>query len=204
MEGRTAPDTHPDIPWWCGSSASWPWSSRSHRCGGTTSSHVVVPLALLVGHRARREPDPRRRRRARGADRTVVDRPSRRAHPTPGTDRSDRRRWSDGSNASRRARWPSATRRAWCGAPAAGFPDRFVDVSILRITSPTKSLRLTGADIVRAAARRDVCAVVRWSGVRFTHFPEPRRPTPRARLPRGALRCARAPRSLWVKRDCRP
>ena len=28
-------------------------------------------------------------------------------------------------------------------------PDRYVDVSILRITSPTASLRLTGDDIVR-------------------------------------------------------
>jgi hypothetical protein len=82
-------------------------------------------------------------------------------------------------------------------------PDRFVDVSILRITSPTKSLRLTGADITRAAARRDVCAVVRWSGDRFTHFPKLADQL-HALGYREVLSGAPGPKVLWVKRDCRP
>ncbi len=81
-------------------------------------------------------------------------------------------------------------------------PDQFVDVSILRITSPTPSLRLTGDDIVRAAARPDVCAVVRWSDQRFTHFP-----ALGARLRalgyRPTIKAAHGPEVLWVKRDCR-
>lgn len=81
-------------------------------------------------------------------------------------------------------------------------PDNFVDVSILRITSPTPSLRLTGTDIVRTAAGPDVCAVVRWSDQRFTHFP-----ALGARLRRvgyrPTLRAPHGPEVLWVKRDCR-
>jgi hypothetical protein len=82
-------------------------------------------------------------------------------------------------------------------------PDRFVDVSILRITSPTPSLRLTGADIVHSAARRDVCAVVRWSDQRFTHFPRLG-----ARLQaigyHPTLKNPHGPEVLWIKTDCRP
>jgi 4-amino-4-deoxy-L-arabinose transferase and related glycosyltransferases of PMT family len=82
-------------------------------------------------------------------------------------------------------------------------PDRFVDVSILRITSPTASLRLTGDHVVHAAARPDVCAVVQWSDQRFTHFPHLD-----ARLKalgyRATLQPARGPEVLWVKRDCKP
>ena len=81
-------------------------------------------------------------------------------------------------------------------------PDKFVDVSILRITSPTPSLRLTGDDIVRGAARPDVCAVVRWSDQRFTHFP-----ALGARLRaigyRPTIQAPHGPEVLWVKRDCR-
>ncbi len=82
-------------------------------------------------------------------------------------------------------------------------PDKFVDVSILRITSPTASLRLTGKDVVRAAQRPDVCAVVRWSDQRFTHFPHLG-----ARLRsigyRRALSERGTPHVVWVKRDCAP
>ena len=82
-------------------------------------------------------------------------------------------------------------------------PDRFVDVSILRITSPTPSLVLTGDDVVHAAARPDVCAVVRLSDQRFTHFPHLG-----ARLNalgyRATLRTPGRPEVLWRKRDCKP
>ena len=82
-------------------------------------------------------------------------------------------------------------------------PDRFVDVSILRITSPTASLRLTGADIVRSAGRRDVCAVVRWSGQRFTHFPRLG-----AQLQaigyQPTLEHPHSPEVLWIKTGCDP
>ena len=82
-------------------------------------------------------------------------------------------------------------------------PDRFVDVSILRITSPTRSLVLTGADVIRSAQRPVVCAVVRWSDQRFTHFPHLG-----ARLRavgyRVTLRAPHGPEILWVKQSCRP
>ena len=82
-------------------------------------------------------------------------------------------------------------------------PDRFVDVSILRITSPTRSLVLTGEDVIRSAQRPVVCAVVRWSDQRFTHFP-----TLGARLRavgyRVTLRAPHGPEILWVKQSCRP
>ncbi len=82
-------------------------------------------------------------------------------------------------------------------------PDDFVDVSILRITSRTPSLRLTEDTIVHAARRPDVCAVVRWSSQRFQHFP-----TLGARLRAQGYetRLARPhhARLVWVKRDCRP
>ena len=82
-------------------------------------------------------------------------------------------------------------------------PDRFVDVSILRITSPTRSLVLTGEDVIRSAQRPEVCAVVRWSDQRFTHFPNLG-----ARLRavgyRVTLRAPHGPEILWVKQSCRP
>ena len=82
-------------------------------------------------------------------------------------------------------------------------PDRFVDVSILRITSPTRSLVLTGADVIRSARRPVVCAVVRWSDQRFTHFPHLG-----ARLRAVGydvtLRAPHGPEILWVKQSCRP
>lgn len=82
-------------------------------------------------------------------------------------------------------------------------PDRFVDVSILRITSPTPSLVLTGDDVIRSAQRPSVCAVVRWSDQRFTHFPHLG-----ARLRavgyRVTLRAPHGPEILWVKQSCRP
>jgi hypothetical protein len=82
-------------------------------------------------------------------------------------------------------------------------PDKFVDVSILRITSPTKTLQLTGDDIVHAAARDDVCAVVRWSGDRFTKFPNlADRLT--ALGYRAVISDAPGPKVLWVKQDCHP
>jgi hypothetical protein len=82
-------------------------------------------------------------------------------------------------------------------------PDRYVDVSILRITSPTASLKLTGDDIVRDAARPDVCAVVRWSGKRFTQFPDLGRRL-RAEGYRPELRRPHSPEVLWRKVRCRP
>jgi len=82
-------------------------------------------------------------------------------------------------------------------------PDRYVDVSILRITSPTASLKLTGDDIARDAARPDVCAVVRWSGKRFTQFPDLGRRL-RAEGYRPELRRPHSPEVLWRKVRCRP
>ena len=82
-------------------------------------------------------------------------------------------------------------------------PDRYVDVSILRITSPTPALALTGDDIVRDASRPDVCAVVRWSQKRFTHFPELGRRL-RAAGYRPELRRPHSPEVLWRKVRCRP
>ena len=82
-------------------------------------------------------------------------------------------------------------------------PDRFVDVSILRITSPTRSLVLTGEDVIRSARRPVVCAVVRWSDQRFTRFPHLG-----ARLRAVGydvtLRAPHGPEILWVKQSCRP
>ncbi len=82
-------------------------------------------------------------------------------------------------------------------------PDDFVDVSILRITSPTPSLRLTEDTVVHAARRRDVCAVVRWSSQRFQHF---RKLGARLRAHGYETRLERPHRArlVWVKRDCRP
>jgi len=80
-------------------------------------------------------------------------------------------------------------------------PDNFVDVSILRITSPTPSLRLTGTDIVRAARRADVCAVVRWSNERFTHFPTL---GPRLRAAGYVAQNRHGVEVVWVKSRCRP
>lgn len=82
-------------------------------------------------------------------------------------------------------------------------PTRFVDVSILRITSPTKDLRLTEHDVVRAARRPDVCAVVRWSGKRFTQFPGLRARL-RAAGYRTALKAPHGPEVLWRKVRCVP
>jgi hypothetical protein len=82
-------------------------------------------------------------------------------------------------------------------------PDRYVDVSILRITSPTKTLRLTEDDIVHDARRADVCAVVRWSDKRFTQFPELGRRL-RQEGYRPELRRPRSPEVLWRKVRCRP
>lgn len=82
-------------------------------------------------------------------------------------------------------------------------PDNFVDVSILRITSPTRSLRIAEDDVVRAASSPDVCAVVRWSSRRFARFEQL---GPRLRregyLP--ALERPHSPRKLWIKAGCDP
>ena len=80
-------------------------------------------------------------------------------------------------------------------------PDNFVDVSILRITSPTKSLQLTADDIVHAAAQPDVCAVVRWSNQRFTDFPDL---GPRLRALGYEPKDRHGVEVVWVKADCRP
>jgi hypothetical protein len=82
-------------------------------------------------------------------------------------------------------------------------PDHYVDVSILRITSPTPSLRLTEDDIVHDARAADVCAVVRWSDKRFTQFPELGRRL-RAEGYRPELRRPHSPEVLWRKVRCRP
>lgn len=81
-------------------------------------------------------------------------------------------------------------------------PDRFVDVSILRITSPRRSLRITEDDVVEAARRPDVCAVVVWSAVRFGSFPDL---APRLAAAGYAPieRAPGSPRVLYVKSDCR-
>lgn len=82
-------------------------------------------------------------------------------------------------------------------------PVRFVDVSILRITSPSPSLAITRADVLRAAARPDVCAVVRTSKVRFGSFPN-LGPLLRERGYRQVLPSPRGHFALWIKQDCHP
>lgn len=82
-------------------------------------------------------------------------------------------------------------------------PDQFVDASILRISSRRPSLRITEDDIVRAATRPEVCAVVRWSSERFGSFARLG-----ARLERAGysavLAWPRSPDKVWVKRACVP
>ena len=82
-------------------------------------------------------------------------------------------------------------------------PDRYVDTSILRITSPRRDVRITEDDVVRDAASPRVCGVVQWSDVRFGSFNGLGR-----RLRReGYVRQFVAPGSshvLWLKARCRP
>ncbi len=77
-------------------------------------------------------------------------------------------------------------------------PDRYVDTSILRITSPRDDIRITEDDVVRDAASPRVCGVVRWSAVRFGSFADLG-----ARLRKeGYVRTFAAPgssRALWIK-----
>jgi hypothetical protein len=82
-------------------------------------------------------------------------------------------------------------------------PDRFVDPSILRITSPRHDLRITEDDIVRDAASPRVCGVVRWSEKRFGSFT-----ALGARLRREGYERRYpdlpGPRAVWIKAACRP
>jgi hypothetical protein len=90
----------------------------------------------------------------------------------------------------------------WVWRAGLRTPDEFVDVSILRIESEDPELRLTADDIVTAARRPDVCAVVRWSGRRFTRFPDlGRRLRAAGYEPRLAHRGH--VQVVWVKPDCR-
>jgi hypothetical protein len=82
-------------------------------------------------------------------------------------------------------------------------PDRFVDPSILRITSPRRGIRITEGDVVRDAASPRVCGVVRWSKPRFGSFTHLgarlRREGYERRYPN-----LPAPRAVWLKTRCRP
>ncbi len=165
-------------------------------------AHVVVPLAILVGIALVRHRMP-----AIAATLALLTAPWSIVHlgellrPQPAT----------GITATLEHRLERLPRAALVISDTPGLvwragrrvPDRFVDVSILRITSPTRSLALTGADIVASARRPEVCAVVRWSDQRFTRFPNLS-----ARLAAVGydvtLRAPRGPEILWVKRDCRP
>lgn len=82
-------------------------------------------------------------------------------------------------------------------------PDRFVDVSILRITSPRPGLRITEDDVVRGARGPAVCAVLRWSSERFARFEGLGRRLAAAGY-RPALERRHSPRKVWVKRACAP
>lgn len=80
-------------------------------------------------------------------------------------------------------------------------PDRFVDVSILRITSPRPSLRIDEDDVVAAARSRVVCAVVRWSAARFGSFSSLERRLDALGY-RDGLR--RGVQTVWIKPGCAP
>ncbi|MGZ8752605.1 MAG: hypothetical protein ACXW1S_06445, partial [Acidimicrobiia bacterium] len=82
-------------------------------------------------------------------------------------------------------------------------PDRFVDTSILRITSPRPDLSITEDDVVRDATSPRVCGVVRSSQKRFGSFTDL---GPRL-LREGYERRfsePRSPQTLWIKAPCRP
>jgi len=82
-------------------------------------------------------------------------------------------------------------------------PPDLVDTSVLRITSTDPRVDLTEDDVVRAAARPEVCAVVQWSADRFGRFR-----TLGARLATAGYRPLRpglgGDRRMWIRRRCRP
>lgn len=82
-------------------------------------------------------------------------------------------------------------------------PDRYVDTSILRITSPRQSIRITEDDVVRDAASPRVCGVLSWSEQRFGSFTGL---GPRLRRLGYAAKFIepRSSHSLWLKARCRP
>jgi hypothetical protein len=82
-------------------------------------------------------------------------------------------------------------------------PDQFVDVSILRIDSNRPGLRLRSGDVVRAAQRPEVCAVVRVSPVRFGSFHGLGRALEQAGY-EVALGGPIHQDTVWVKRQCDP
>jgi hypothetical protein len=82
-------------------------------------------------------------------------------------------------------------------------PDRYVDTSILRITSPREDIRITEDDVVRDAASPRVCGVLSWSGKRFGSFTGL---GPRLRREGYARQFigVRSPHALWLKVRCHP
>ncbi len=165
-------------------------------------AHVVVPVALLVGVACAR---PRVALVAGLAALLVV--------PWQATQLSDLL-WP-GEYRSPRSEVVATLRRLPAGARAVSddpglvwragrrVPDRFVDVSILRISSHRPSLAITEADVVRAAARPDVCAVIRTSGIRFGSFDDLGRDLRRL----GYTQVLPSPRgrfALWTKTHCTP
>jgi len=82
-------------------------------------------------------------------------------------------------------------------------PDQFVDASILRIDSNRPGLRLRSGDVVRAAQRPEVCAVVRVSPVRFGSFHGLGRALEQAGY-EVALGGPIHQDTVWVKRQCDP
>ena len=165
-------------------------------------AHVAVPLALLVGVAC-----ARRRIAVAAAIAAVLLAPISVVHLTELLRPKD----YAGADAIRQQLLADLPRGALVISDTSGdvwragrrVPDEFVDVSILRITSPTPSLRLTEQHIVTAAARPDVCAVVRWSHLRFQNFPN-LGPRLRAAGYRAAFADRGSPRVVWIKQDCRP
>ena len=181
-------------------------------------AHRVTHVAEPRGPRDRADRAPRRHRSGRPALGRALRRRRRRAwrcsprrgpsctsasccarRRPPGT----RRCSSIGSATCPRAHSSSVTPRAWSGAPVAGSRTATSTCRSCASRRRPRRLRLTGDDIVRDAGRADVCAVVRWSKKRFTHFPGLGRRL-RAEGYRPELRRPHSPEVLWRKVTCRP
>ena len=82
-------------------------------------------------------------------------------------------------------------------------PDRFVDVSILRIDSHRSGLRIDQRIVVHAARRPEVCAVVQVSDVRFGSFRGLHHALERSGY-RVALGGPHHEHTVWIRPRCQP
>ena len=205
---RPRPCSRPWFPIACGSSSALLVVLTESPMWRNHVAHVAAPVRAARGRRSRRQHDDERfvavdRRRwrswrRRGASCTSASCSGRRRHT------GEHARLERTAPALRRRR---AGHQRHPGARLAGRdsarPDRYVDVSILRITS-TDPASDSGRGRRRATPRRpDVCAVVRGPAMRFGSFPGLGRRAGAGRL-RGAP-AAHPPRiPSGVKRQCDP